>query len=120
MNQFEEVIKAHLEGVAEKDTEFAKKYNPEKVGGCCRYIMKEAQKRAQDGCAVIADEEVYGWAIHFFDEGLEDPKEEVSCRVETTADPIVMRAKVEIPKPTPKPKKVDDVQMSLFDFDDED
>ena len=119
MNTFENTIKAHLDKVAEGDAVFAEKYSPEGIKGCCKYIMAEAKKKAQNGCAVIADEEVYGWAVHYFDEGLNAPEEEIQCRVETTADPDVMRAKVQIPKPTPKPKKADEAQMSLFDFDEE-
>lgn len=124
MNAFENTIKAHLDKVAETDAVFAEKYNPEGIAGCCKYITAEAKKRAQNGCAIIADEEVYGWAVHYFDEGLDAPKEEIQCRVETTADPDVMRAKIE-PKPIQalraalKPKKADDAQMSLFNFDEE-
>lgn len=32
------------------------------------FIKGEAKKKAQNGCAVIEDEEVYGLAVHYFDE----------------------------------------------------
>ncbi len=32
------------------------------------YIKSEAKKQAVNGMAMIEDEEVYGWAIHYFDE----------------------------------------------------
>lgn len=35
---------------------------------CWSYITGEARKRAVSGCAVIEDREVYGWAVHFFQE----------------------------------------------------
>lgn len=35
---------------------------------CWAYITGEAKKQAQNGCAVIDDQTVFGWAIHFFEE----------------------------------------------------
>ena len=35
------------------------------------YIKSEAKKQAVNGMAMIEDEEVYGWAIHYFDEANE-------------------------------------------------
>lgn len=32
------------------------------------FITDEARKKAQNGCAVLEDKEVYGLAIHYFDE----------------------------------------------------
>ena len=36
------------------------------------FIRKEAKKKAKDGMAMIKDEVVFGWAIHYFDETNED------------------------------------------------
>ena len=33
-----------------------------------KYIMSEARKRAQNGSACIEDEEVFTWAVHYYDE----------------------------------------------------
>lgn len=35
------------------------------------FIRREAQKQAKDGMAMIKDEVVFGWAIHYFDESNE-------------------------------------------------
>ena len=35
---------------------------------CWQYIVSEAKKKAVGSCACIADEEVFGWAIHFFED----------------------------------------------------
>ena len=35
---------------------------------CWGYIVSEAKKKAQNGCAVVDDQTVFGWAIHFFEE----------------------------------------------------
>lgn len=127
MNTFENIIKEYIEKACQTDEVLAGKY--EKSGkdimGCCKYIKSRARKKAEGGCAVIADAEVYGWAIHYFDEEMTAPKEEVDCKVQTTSDPNVVRARVEIPKPQPKPvvklrKAADEGLMSLFNFDEED
>lgn len=43
------------------------------------YIKSEAKKQAVNGMAIIEDEEVYGWAIHYFDE----TNEKLGLKVET-------------------------------------
>lgn len=43
------------------------------------YIKSEAKKQAVNGMAMIEDEEVYGWAIHYFDE----TNEKLGLKVET-------------------------------------
>lgn len=127
MNTFENIIKEYIETACKSDEVLAGKYEKsgKDITGCCKYIKSEAKKKAKNGCAVIADAEVFGWAIHYFDEGMTAPKDEVACKVETTADPNVVRAKVEIPKPQPKPvikpkKATDEGLMSLFSLDEED
>lgn len=68
---FEDAIKAHLDKVAEQDETFAKNYakKNKSVKECCNYIIGEARKRkGGSGVVGISDEEVYGMAIHYFDE----------------------------------------------------
>lgn len=69
-NKFEETIKAHLDKRALEDTLFAATYAKENknIKDCCAYITGRAKKEASGGCAVISDEEVFGWAIHYYDE----------------------------------------------------
>ena len=43
------------------------------------YIKSEAKKQAVNGMAMIEDEEVYEWAIHYFDE----TNEKLGLKVET-------------------------------------
>lgn len=63
-------IKKYLDNRAKTDELFAAKYaNPKKsIDECCKYITGEAYARAKDGTAVISDEEVYGMAVHYYDE----------------------------------------------------
>ena len=66
----ETAIKNYLDNRAKTDELFAAKYaNPKKsIDECCKYITGEAYARAKDGTAVISDEEVYGMAVHYYDE----------------------------------------------------
>lgn len=70
MTDFEKVIKAHLDETAKKDKLFAKTYKKanKSIENCCKYIMGEAQKRKSGNFAAIPDDEVYGMAIHYYDE----------------------------------------------------
>ena len=57
--------------------------------GCVEYCKQEAKKQAESGVAIVCDDEVFGWCVHYF---LED---ELNCETK--------------PKPEPKkkePKKV--------------
>jgi hypothetical protein len=124
MTPFEKIIKEHLEKKAGSDAVFAEKFierckaDQKAIEGCCAYITAEAKKKAQNGCAVIADDEVFGWAIHYFDENLSAPTTAPAAKVTTTADPNALRVTpekaVKAPVATPKAKKVDDVQLTLW------
>lgn len=66
-NAFKETIKAYLEKRASEDELFAITYQKENknLDECCNYVMECAKK---GGCAGYADEEVFGWAVHYYDE----------------------------------------------------
>ncbi len=49
-----------------------------------KYIVDKARTQAVDGAAYIDDEEVYGWAIHYWDEPEEDLKKENKTAKKTT------------------------------------
>lgn len=70
MASFEETLKTYLDEYAKNDKAFADKYNcsGKTVGGCAKWIMAEARKNAVNGCCAWADAEVYGKAVHYFDE----------------------------------------------------
>lgn len=118
---FEDAIKAHLDKVAEQDETFAKNYakKNKSVKECCNYIIGEARKRKSGGGGVvgISDEEVYGMAIHYFDEdNIEvDVKDAVGAGVTVTQGtkenteeikPVVKQV-----KPLKKAKKAEPVEV---------
>ncbi len=76
------------------------------------FIKSEAEKKAVNGVAMLEDEEVYGLAIHYFDESnkkLNINKSQITKTKETE--------KIEIPKAKKKTKDwVPEGQLSLFDL----
>ena len=70
---FQDTIAQYLMARAEKDPLVAVKLaNPSKtMEQCCAYIIGEVKKSR---CCGFTDDEIYGWAMHFWDE----PEIEVS------------------------------------------
>lgn len=98
---------------------------------CFDYIRNEARKQAVNNVAAIEDRQVYGWAVHYFEEDGnpgDAPKDDAPKAYNVTGPKpvrIVREAKKEDPKPEqlkkePKPKKADAEQItgqtSIFDF----
>ncbi|WP_084359591.1 PcfK-like family protein [Pedobacter cryoconitis] len=66
-DNFTKVINAHLHSLAEKDSLFfetLKKPN-KNINDCIKYILNTVQK---SGCNGFSDEEVFGMAVHYYDE----------------------------------------------------
>lgn len=117
-NSFQDTIKAYLDKRAQEDSLFAVTYEKENknIKDCCSYITDRAKKMQCGGCAVISHEEVFGWAVHYYDE--DDIKVEKSSNtrseVKTSATKTEVK-KPEVPKLKLKPAKKSDVgQYSLF------
>ena len=77
---FNETIKAYLEERAENDALFAVKFaNPSKsVEDCVTYILNQVQK---SGCNGFTDAEVYGMAIHYYEEKEIEVGNPINCKV---------------------------------------
>lgn len=94
---------------------------------CWNYIVGEARKKAVNGCACIEDAEVYGWAIHFFEEDAIDGKayEKAAAKVKTVTSDDKPCEPYEEPKVDDKPNATKQTrkapeytaeQFSLFDL----
>lgn len=92
--------------------------------GCVKYCKSEARKQAEDNCAMIPDDEVFEWAVHFF---LEDSIKESNSNVASTTPTTTkenLKAieeynKKNTPKENNKKKDAKNVlveQLSLFDL----
>lgn len=74
--------------------------NPNKsIDKMFSYIRSQAKKKAVNGCAVISDAEVFGWAVHYYDE------EEVSGNTEQPERMTLQYAKDIVKKSVEKKKK---------------
>lgn len=92
--QFEKALAAYCDDYAKNDTAFAAKYHmgTKTIQGCARYILneleKEARKQKQGTCTplVMTDAEVYGMAVHYFDEdSIKECKKEPKAHVAVSA-----------------------------------
>lgn len=80
------------------------------------FIKEEAQKQATNGMAMIEDQTVYSWAIHYFDETNEQlGLNSKSKKVTENDDEEETIARVE-PQKKQKKEWVPEGQLSLFDL----
>jgi len=70
MKKLEQVLKDYLDKRAAQDPQFAAKYANEKksIRECAQYIIGEAASQAEGGVAGMTDEEMFGLAVHYYDE----------------------------------------------------
>lgn len=114
-----EIIKNYLDERAKTDELFAKSYAKENksLDECCQYILQEAKKKAGNSNAIgIADAEVFGWAVHYYDEDdIQIGKKPIQAQVSTSAAPSAPSSKAEPKKTTKKSEKKTNVQqLDLF------
>jgi hypothetical protein len=132
---FEERIKTYLDQRAAEDPQFAERYGNEKksLEECCKYILGEVSASGQSG---FADEEIFGMAVHYYDE--DDIKvqanrvervvsnihvdlteeEKAEARAKAIADYQKEVREGMMRKPAPKPKeekKQEEQQLSMFE-----
>ena len=83
MTPFENAIKEYLDARAKEDVKFAEKYSNEKksIEECCRFILGDMRKKAKDGCYGATDAEVFGLAVHYYDEPDIKAEEDVRANV---------------------------------------
>lgn len=77
---FKRTIQAYLEERAKVDDLFAKSYaKPNKnIDDCITFILNEVQK---SGCNGFEDDEIFGMAVHYYDEDNLSVGEKISCDV---------------------------------------
>lgn len=119
MNTFQDTIKSYLDKRAAEDPLFAANYAKEKknIKECCAYITSQAKKQASNGCAAIPDDEVFGWAIHYYDENDIKVESLSNVRAEVKTSTSKTEVKRETRKVIRKPIKTENViQLSLFEL----
>lgn len=77
---FNDTIKAYLEKRADNDALFAIRFaNPSKsVEDCVTYILNQVKK---SGCCGFTDAEVYGMAVHYWEENEIEVSNPINCQV---------------------------------------
>lgn len=129
-NPFEQALTDYL---TEHNAELLAEKKDKTIKGCARYIIGEARKKAQANCAVMTDAEVYGLAVHYFEEDSikEEAQTTQAARVERKAEskPKTPPKEETAEKPHPaakseapaqaietkaRPKGVSDDQMDIF------
>ena len=79
-DHFKRTIQMYLEQRAAEDELFAKNYrNPAKnIDDCVTYILNYVQK---SGCNGFSDGEIYGQAVHYYDENEIEVGKPVQCQI---------------------------------------
>ncbi len=77
---FERTIQSYLEKRASEDALFAERYaNPKKnISDCCTYILNTVKSSGRNG---FTDAEVFGMAVHYYDEDDIKVGNPISCQV---------------------------------------
>ena len=132
-DHFKRTIQMFLEQRAAEDELFAQSYrNPAKnIDDCVTYILNYVQK---SGCNGFSDGEIYGQAIHYYDENEIEVGKPIQCQVvvnhvvelteeekqEARRKAVAQYQQMELQKlqnrNKPTVKKETQVQPSLFDF----
>jgi len=79
-DQFKATIESYLKGMASKDPEFDKKFKSEgkSIDDCVTYILNTVQK---SGCNGFTDDEIFGMALHYYDEEKVEIGKPINCNV---------------------------------------
>ncbi len=134
-NHFKNTIQAYLEERAASDPQFEWSYSTKEnknIDDCITYILNAVQK---SGCNGFTDDEIFGMAVHFWDEDDIQIGNPINCNVvvnhtvilteeekeqarKEAIDRVHNEAYNKMKQPVKKAKKVSLVpqQPSLFDF----
>ena len=79
-DNFKTVIQSYLEHRAISDELFAVVYGKENknIDDCIQYILNEVQR---SGCNGFTDDEIFGMAVHYYDEDNIEIGKSIDCRV---------------------------------------
>lgn len=121
--QYKRMIAQALQKRMDEDPLFKAKCDSstKTLEGVLSYVKGEARKQSEGNCAVIADEEVYQWAVHYVIEDSLDcePKEGLTIKTAAKTKKSVAKAPESVAEPVEKPKKTLKAQVDdqlTFDF----
>lgn len=104
--QFKETITQYIAMRAVKDDLFAKNLNKEgkNIDDCITYILNTVKST---GCVAFTDDEIYGMAVHYYDEDNVKVGSRVSCKIIHTK-PEAEPDDTEDPSDIDEPDEIDD------------
>ena len=111
--QNQELILAYIEQNASDALVEKIKASKKTIGQCMNFIISQAKKKAVNNCAMVEDKEVFGWAMHFFEED-SITASEIKTPVKVVAP--VPEKKVEKKPVEKRPEEQLSGQMNIFDF----
>lgn len=87
------------------------------LDGVMNYVLQEAKKQAFKNCAMVEDDTVYNWVIHYITEDSLDcePKPE-PVRQNTAVTDYLAKWRAEHPTPVATTKPVDTSGQLMFEF----
>lgn len=113
---FEKIILDHLLEISKNDKAFEAKFNNQNknLKDCITYILNTVQK---SGCNGFSDEEIFGMAIHYYDEDKIDIGKKIKAKVIVNHTDSNTKKVSETPKKkVAKQKSINEPfeQMTLF------
>ncbi|MBA4155059.1 PcfK-like family protein [Flavobacterium sp.] len=105
-DNFKNSIQNHLNQLAEKDPLFAETLKKENknIDGCITYILQTVQK---SGCNGFEDSEIFGMAVHYYDEDSINVKGNINSNTKVVVNHVVELSEEE--KAAARQKAIDDV-----------
>lgn len=117
LSPYEKIILAEMTKRAENGDDTladAMKSKDKTIQGCFSYVTFQARKKAVGNCAMIADEEVYGWAHHYYIESKETIDAEMKPKQTPKPTTATTATKDKKGKDKPKPvTNVKDIQQAI-------
>ena len=104
ISAYEQAILSEMERRAKDGDELlatALRSKDKNIQGCFAYVKAQARKKAVNGCAMIEDSVVYGWAHHYYIE----PKEVIDKELAPKSAPKADTTKPTIPAKADKKAK---------------
>lgn len=88
------------------------------MDGCFAFIRAQARKQAKNGVACIRDEEVFGWAIHYFEEDdIKEAEQKIAKENDEEVTEEPPKAKVTPIKKEKKEKKAEPDKLTENQID---
>lgn len=111
VNESNQAILEYLEKFHKEELEKAKVDESKSAKALFEFILGKARERLNRNNGMIADDVVYGWAVHYLIEDSESLKKEVKS---VSSEKARVSKVEEVPKP--KEPILEDVNQVSFDF----